>query len=99
MIYTYTGCPRRKAQGWGEWRKEIKIIAIKDQGVNDYFNPSIKVCSYGGEKYSEYCHELYGGTSCKKTYGTQDTGAGISAMVVLSKIENLHVSYSKCFLR
>lgn len=72
--------------GWTGWRKEIKVIAIKDQGIDGYFNPKIKVCSKGGESYPEYCHELYSGTSCRIIYGngtTQASGAGVSAMTFI----------------
>lgn len=53
----------------------ISVYAIKNQGVNGYFNPKIKVCNYEGYD----CHELYSGISCQKIYGTQDSGAGVSA--------------------
>ncbi|WP_341818442.1 hypothetical protein [Wolbachia endosymbiont (group B) of Ennomos erosarius] len=72
--------------GWTGWRKEIQVIAIKDQGIDGYFNPKIKVCSKGGENYPEYCYELYSGTSCKIIYGngtTQASGAGVSAMTFI----------------
>ncbi|WP_341808535.1 hypothetical protein [Wolbachia endosymbiont (group E) of Neria commutata] len=74
------------AFGWKGWRKEIKVIAIKDQGIDGYFNPKIKVCSKGGESYPEYCHELYSGTSCRIIYGngtTQASGAAVSAMTFI----------------
>lgn len=57
----------------------IKIKAIKDQGIDGYFNPKIRVCDYEGDN----CHELYSGTSCHKIYGTQGTGAGVSAAVFI----------------
>ena len=57
----------------------IKVYAIKNQGLNGYFNPKIKVCNYEGNK----CHELYSGTSCWQIYGTQDSGAGVSAAVFI----------------
>lgn len=72
--------------GWTGWHKEIQVIAIKDQGIDGYFNPKIKVCSKGGENYPEYCYELYSGTSCKIIYGngtTQASGAGVSAMTFI----------------
>ncbi len=70
------------AFAWGNgWRTRIRAMVIRDQGVDAYFNPKIKVCSKGGTGYPEYCHELYNGTSCKKIYGTQGSGAGVSAMV------------------
>ncbi|WCR57614.1 hypothetical protein [Wolbachia endosymbiont of Ctenocephalides felis wCfeJ] len=62
----------------GKWVKEIKVKAIKDQGVNGYFNPKIEVCAYDGKSY---CYELHSGTSCQKIYGTQSSGAGVSAAV------------------
>lgn len=54
----------------------IKVTAIKDQGVNGYFNPKIKVCDYEG---NDNCYILSTGTSCRQIYGTQSTGAGVSA--------------------
>ncbi|MGL9718219.1 MAG: hypothetical protein ACR5K9_06070 [Wolbachia sp.] len=57
----------------------IKVKAIKDQGIDGYFNPKIRVCDYEGDN----CHELYSGTSCQKIYGTQGSGAGVSAAVFI----------------
>lgn len=62
------------------WVKEIKVQAIKDQGTDGYFNPKIRVCAYDGKSY---CYELNGGTSCRQIYGTQSTGAGVSAMTFI----------------
>ncbi|MFP3015972.1 MAG: hypothetical protein ACEY3B_06900 [Wolbachia sp.] len=64
----------------GDWVKEIKVQAIKDQGVDGYFNPKIRVCAYDGKSY---CYDLQGGTSCRQIYGTQGTGAGVSAAVFI----------------
>ncbi len=60
----------------GDWVKEIKVQAIKDQGVDGYFNPKIRVCAYDGQSY---CYDLQSGESCRQIYGTQGTGAGVSA--------------------
>ncbi|MDE5057554.1 hypothetical protein OZD61_01905 [Wolbachia endosymbiont of Drosophila bocki] len=60
----------------GDWVKEIKVQAIKDQGVDGYFNPKIRVCAYDGQSY---CYGLQSGESCRQIYGTQGTGAGVSA--------------------
>lgn len=57
----------------------IKVKAVKDQGIDGYFNPKIRVCDYEGDN----CHELYSGTSCQKIYGTQGSGAGVSAAVFI----------------
>ncbi|MDR0288493.1 MAG: hypothetical protein LBH78_00300 [Rickettsiales bacterium] len=57
----------------------IKVKAIKDQGIDGYFNPKIRVCDYEGDN----CHELYSRTSCQKIYGTQGSGAGVSAAVFI----------------
>ncbi|MDR2609040.1 MAG: hypothetical protein LBC06_00405 [Rickettsiales bacterium] len=57
----------------------IKVKVIKDQGIDGYFNPKIRVCDYEGDN----CHELYSGTSCQKIYGTQGSGAGVSAAVFI----------------
>ena len=57
--------------------KRIRVYAIKDQGVGGYFNPKIKVCDYEGNN----CYELYNNTRCRKIYGTQSIGAGVSAAV------------------
>ncbi|NSM56696.1 hypothetical protein HET73_04555 [Wolbachia endosymbiont of Atemnus politus] len=62
----------------GNWVKEIKVKAIKDQGVDGYFNPKIRVCAYDGKSY---CYDLHSGTSCRQIYGTQSSGAGVSAAV------------------
>ncbi|MGL9779110.1 MAG: hypothetical protein ACR5K5_02465 [Wolbachia sp.] len=58
----------------------IKVTAIKDQGVNGYFNPKIQVCDYEGK---DNCYILPSGTSCRQIYGTQDTGGGVSAAVFI----------------
>ncbi|WP_406833422.1 hypothetical protein [Wolbachia endosymbiont (group A) of Bombylius major] len=60
----------------GNWVKEIKVKAIKDQGVVGYFNPKIRVCAYDGKSY---CYDLQSGESCRQIYGTQSTGGGVSA--------------------
>ncbi|WP_264687855.1 hypothetical protein [Wolbachia endosymbiont (group A) of Sympetrum striolatum] len=60
----------------GDWVKEIKVQAIKDQGVDGYFNPKIRVCAYDGKSY---CYNLQSGESCRQIYGTQSTGGGVSA--------------------
>ncbi|WP_265017447.1 hypothetical protein [Wolbachia endosymbiont (group A) of Epistrophe grossularia] len=60
----------------GDWVKEIKVQAIKDQGVDGYFNPKIRVCAYDGKSY---CYDLQSGESCRQIYGTQSTGGGVSA--------------------
>ncbi|WP_265016011.1 hypothetical protein [Wolbachia endosymbiont (group A) of Anoplius nigerrimus] len=60
----------------GDWVKEIKVQAIKNQGVDGYFNPKIRVCAYDGHSY---CYDLQSGESCRQIYGTQGTGAGVSA--------------------
>jgi hypothetical protein len=57
--------------------KNIKVSAVKNQGVDGYFNPKVRVCDYEGDN----CHELYNRTSCQKIYGTQGSGAGVSAAV------------------
>lgn len=57
----------------------IKVKAVKDQGIDGYFNPRIRVCDYEGDN----CHELYSGTSCQKIYGTQGSGAGVSTAVFI----------------
>ncbi|WP_265026022.1 hypothetical protein [Wolbachia endosymbiont (group A) of Bibio marci] len=59
--------------------KEIKVTAIKDQGIDGYFNPKIQVCDYEGNN----CYQLYSETSCRQIYGTQTSGAGISAAVFI----------------
>ncbi len=79
----YADCPPFvKSNTWfegmlvGNLVKEVKIIAIKDQGVNSYFNPKIRVCAHDGKSY---CYDLQSGKSCRQIYGTQSTGAGVSA--------------------
>ncbi|WP_264705430.1 hypothetical protein [Wolbachia endosymbiont (group A) of Gymnosoma rotundatum] len=79
----YADCPTFvKSNTWweaivgGDWVKEIKVQAIKDQGVDGYFNPKIRVCAYDGQSY---CYDLQSGESCRQIYGTQGTGAGVSA--------------------
>ncbi|MCM1000880.1 MAG: hypothetical protein KTV72_00875 [Wolbachia endosymbiont of Melophagus ovinus] len=68
---------------WGDLKfdphllKEIKITAVKDQGISDYFDPKIQVCDYEGGN----CYILPNKTSCRQIYGTQTSGAGISAAV------------------
>ncbi|MFP3021155.1 MAG: hypothetical protein ACEY3F_07675 [Wolbachia sp.] len=59
--------------------KEIKVTAIKDQGIDGYFNPKIQVCDYEGNN----CYQLYSETSCHQIYGTQTSGAGVSAAVFI----------------
>ncbi|WP_264707395.1 hypothetical protein [Wolbachia endosymbiont (group A) of Acrocera orbiculus] len=79
----YADCPTFvESNTWWEaivgedWVKEIKVQAIKDQGVDGYFNPKIRVCAYDGQSY---CYGLQSGESCRQIYGTQGTGAGVSA--------------------
>ncbi|BFD48153.1 MAG: hypothetical protein DMENIID0003_12270 [Wolbachia endosymbiont of Sergentomyia squamirostris] len=79
----YADCPTFvKSNTWweaivgGDWVKEIKVQAIKDQGVDGYFNPKIRVCAHDGQSY---CYGLQSGESCRQIYGTQGTGAGVSA--------------------
>ncbi len=57
----------------------ISVTAIKNQGVGGYFNPKIQVCDYEGGN----CYVLPNGTSCRQIYGTQTSGAGISAAVFI----------------
>ncbi|NUX01131.1 hypothetical protein GO685_01150 [Wolbachia endosymbiont of Madathamugadia hiepei] len=70
---------------WGDLKfdphllKEIKVTAVKDQGISDYFNPKIQVCDYEGGN----CYILPNKTSCHQIYGTQASGAGISAAVFI----------------
>ncbi|MEY2392856.1 hypothetical protein [Wolbachia endosymbiont of Tettigetta isshikii] len=59
--------------------KEIKVTAVKDQGISDYFDPKIQVCDYEGGN----CYILPNKTSCRQIYGTQTSGAGISAAVFI----------------
>lgn len=59
--------------------KEIRVTAIKDQGIDGYFNPKIQVCDYEGGN----CYVLPNGTFCRQIYGTQTSGAGISAAVFI----------------
>ncbi|WP_375316505.1 hypothetical protein [Wolbachia endosymbiont (group A) of Colletes cunicularius] len=59
--------------------KEIKVTAVKDQGINGYFDPKIQVCDYEGGN----CYVLANGTSCRQIYGTQTSGAGVSAAVFI----------------
>ncbi|GFQ82674.1 nudix hydrolase domain-containing protein [Trichonephila clavata] len=59
--------------------KEIRVTAIKDQGIDGYFDPKIQVCDYEGGN----CYVLANGTSCHQIYGTQKSGAGISAAVFI----------------
>ncbi|WP_264328718.1 hypothetical protein [Wolbachia endosymbiont (group A) of Andrena hattorfiana] len=83
----YADCPPLvKSNTWfeaivsGDWVKEIKVQAIKDQGVDGYFNPKIRVCAYDGKSY---CYDLETGKFCRKIYGTQSTGGGVSAAVFI----------------
>ncbi|TNK93692.1 hypothetical protein OUY_04925 [Wolbachia endosymbiont of Leptopilina clavipes] len=59
--------------------KKIKVTVVKDQGLDGYFNPKIKVCDYEWEN----CHELPSETFCRHVYGTQSSGAGVSAAVFI----------------
>lgn len=54
----------------------IKVTAVNNQGPEGYFDPKIKVCDYEG---NDNCYILSSGTSCRQIYGTQSTGAGVSA--------------------
>jgi len=54
----------------------IKVTAVNNQGPEGYFDPKIKVCDYEG---NDNCYILSSGTFCRQIYGTQSTGAGISA--------------------
>lgn len=55
----------------------IKVTAVNNQGPEGYFDPKIKVCNYEG---NDNCYILSSGTlPCQKIYGTQATGAGVSA--------------------
>ncbi|WP_353275853.1 hypothetical protein [Wolbachia endosymbiont (group A) of Pipizella viduata] len=83
----YADCPPLvKSNTWfeaivsGDWVKEIKVQAIKDQGVDGYFNPKIRVCAYDGKSY---CYDLETGKFCRQIYGTQSTGGGVSAAVFI----------------
>ncbi|MBR9983126.1 MAG: hypothetical protein MUP48_02130 [Wolbachia endosymbiont of Homalodisca vitripennis] len=58
----------------------IKVTAVNNQGPEGYFDPKIKVCDYEG---NDNCYILSSGTSCHKIYGTQATGAGVSAAVFI----------------
>nr|WP_264735833.1 hypothetical protein [Wolbachia endosymbiont (group A) of Rhinocyllus conicus] len=58
----------------------IRVTAIKDQGIDGYFNPRIQVCDYEGK---DNCYQLGNGTSCRQIYGTQTSGAGVSAAVFI----------------
>lgn len=58
----------------------IRVTAIKDQGIDGYFNPRIQVCDYKGK---DNCYQLGNGTSCRQIYGTQTSGAGVSAAVFI----------------
>lgn len=57
----------------------IRAAPVNNQETNSYFDPKIKVCDYEWGN----CHELPSGTSCHKIYGTQATGAGVSAAVFI----------------
>ncbi|UIP92245.1 hypothetical protein JSQ73_003445 [Wolbachia endosymbiont of Anopheles demeilloni] len=54
----------------------IKVTAVNNQGPEGYFDLKIKVCDYEG---NDNCYILSSGTSCRQIYGTQSTGAGVSA--------------------
>ncbi|WP_143689794.1 hypothetical protein [Wolbachia endosymbiont of Nilaparvata lugens] len=54
----------------------IKVTAVNNQGPEGYFDPKIKVCDYEG---NDNCYILSSGTFCRQIYGTQSTGAGVSA--------------------
>ncbi|WP_353288044.1 hypothetical protein [Wolbachia endosymbiont (group B) of Gerris lacustris] len=54
----------------------IKVTAVNNQGPEGYFDPKIKVCDYEG---NDNCYILSTGTFCHQIYGTQSTGAGVSA--------------------
>jgi hypothetical protein len=56
--------------------KGISVQAMKNQGVDGYINPKIRVCAYDGKSY---CYDLQSGESCRQIYGTQSTGGGVSA--------------------
>ncbi|QKX03213.1 hypothetical protein GOY07_03520 [Wolbachia endosymbiont of Litomosoides sigmodontis] len=58
----------------------ITVRQVRDQGIDGYFNPKIQVCDYGGKNN---CYILTSGTSCHQIYGTQSTGAGVSAAVFI----------------
>ncbi|WP_265036370.1 hypothetical protein [Wolbachia endosymbiont (group A) of Anomoia purmunda] len=58
----------------------IRVTAIKDQGIDGYFNPRIQVCDYEGK---DNCYQLGKGTSCRQIYGKQASGAGIFAAVFI----------------
>ncbi|PBQ28133.1 hypothetical protein BTO27_02535, partial [Wolbachia pipientis wAus] len=47
-----------------------------NQEPEGYFDPKIKVCDYEG---NDNCYILSSGTFCRQIYGTQSTGAGVSA--------------------
>ncbi|MDG7056184.1 MAG: hypothetical protein LKM44_01700 [Wolbachia endosymbiont of Meromenopon meropis] len=70
---------------WGDLKfdplllKEIKVTAVKDLGMNNYFDPKIQVCNYEGDN----CYILPNKTSCHQIYGMQATGGGISAAVFI----------------
>ncbi|BET32946.1 MULTISPECIES: hypothetical protein [Wolbachia] len=54
----------------------IKVTAVNNQEPEGYFDPKIKVCDYEG---NDNCYILSSGTFCRQIYGTQSTGAGVSA--------------------
>lgn len=54
----------------------IKVTAVNNQGPEGYFDPKIKVCDYEG---NDNCYILSSRTFCRQIYGTQSTGAGVSA--------------------
>ncbi|OWZ25261.1 hypothetical protein [Wolbachia endosymbiont of Wuchereria bancrofti] len=58
----------------------ITVRQVKDQGTDGYFDPKIQVCDYEGKNN---CYILPSGTSCRQIYGTQSTGAGVSAAVFI----------------
>ncbi|MCA4775359.1 hypothetical protein IHO40_04630, partial [Wolbachia endosymbiont of Mansonella ozzardi] len=59
--------------------KEIKVTAVKNQGISGYFDPKIQVCDYEGDN----CYILPNKTSCRQIYGMQASGSGISAAVFI----------------
>lgn len=54
----------------------IRAAPVNNQETNSYFDPKIKVCDYEG---NDNCYILSTGTFCRQIYGTQSTGAGVSA--------------------
>ncbi|WP_148115238.1 hypothetical protein [Wolbachia pipientis] len=68
-----------------DWRdidfdeKLLQFLKVRTVSNNEFFNPQIEVCDYTGDN----CARLYSGTLCHKVYGTQTTGAGVSAKVFI----------------